>query len=249
VVDGPAACIVTGASSGLGRATALRLAEEGHRVALIARSPGDLDAVAEDVRRAGGEPLTLPCDLADAAAAHAAIESAASAWGGIDALVNSAATDVPGIAEEISVADWDRVIAVNLRGPFVLSRAAFAHMRRGGGGTIINISSVAGMRGWAGASAYCASKFALTGLTQSLAAEGREHGIRVCVLYPGAMDTSWGTWASEERAANEESEAPQPEKSLPAGDVAALIAWMITAPSGMVLNQVTVTPLLEQGWP
>jgi NAD(P)-dependent dehydrogenase (short-subunit alcohol dehydrogenase family) len=114
------------------------------------------------------------------------------AFGRVDVLVNAAGTDVPGPVAELAVGDWDRVLAVNLRAPFVLAKAAFPHMRAAGGGTIVNVSSVAGKRGWANAAAYCASKFGLTGLTQALAAEGRPHGIRACVLYPGAMATSWG---------------------------------------------------------
>jgi NAD(P)-dependent dehydrogenase (short-subunit alcohol dehydrogenase family) len=123
-------------------------------------------------------------------------------------------------------------------------------MRRAGGGTIINVSSVAGLRGWADATAYCSSKFALTGFTQSLAAEGRPHGIRACVLYPGAMATSWGVWKPEERQTPHGQQEAQPEdEALPADRVAELIAWIVTAPSSLVLNQVTVTPLHERGWP
>ena len=106
-------------------------------------------------------------------------------------LVNAAGIDIPGSAEQLSLEEWQQVLAVNLTVPFALAKAAMPHMRRGGGGLIVNVSSVAGRRGWANASAYCSTKFALTGLTQSLAAEGRHDGIRVCVLYPGAMNTSW----------------------------------------------------------
>src|SRR5262249_58072688 len=106
---------------------------------------------------------------------------------------------VPGPAEELPVADWQGVITVNLPAPFLLTRAVFPHMRAAGGGTIVNVSSVAGRRGWAGASAYCASKFALTGLTQALAAEGAPHSIRVVCLYPGTMATHWGTWNPADR--------------------------------------------------
>lgn len=107
-------------------------------------------------------------------------------------LVNAAGTDAPGTVEALDIEGWDRTLAVNLRAPFLLSKAVFPHMRQAGGGTIINISSVAGKKGWANASAYCASKFGLTGFTEALADEGKEHGIRAIVLYPGAMATNWG---------------------------------------------------------
>ena len=90
---------------------------------------------------------------------------------------------------------------MNLRAPFLLSKAAFPHMREAGGGTIVNISSVAGKKGWANASAYCSPKFGLTGLTEALADEGKAHGIRAVLLYPGAMATNWGAFSPEERRA------------------------------------------------
>lgn len=121
------------------------------------------------------------------------------------------------------------------------------HMRAAGGGLIVNVSSVAGRRGWAGASAYCSTKFALTGLTQSLAAEGRADAIRVCVLYPGAMATSWGTFDPAQRTAN--TEGQDERESLDPGVVADLISWMMTSPGSPVLNEVTITPLLEGRWP
>ena len=111
----------------------------------------------------------------------------------------------------------------------------------------MNVSSVAGRRGWANASAYCAAKFGLTGLTQATAAEGKPHRVRACVLYPGAMDTSWGLWSPEERGGP--GQPTEPADALPPQQVAELIAWIAAAPPGLVLNEVTVTPLLEQAWP
>jgi NAD(P)-dependent dehydrogenase (short-subunit alcohol dehydrogenase family) len=140
-------------------------------------------------------------------------------------------------------------MAVNLRAPFLLARAAFSHMRAAGGGTIVNVSSVAGLRGWANAAAYCAAKFGLTGFTQALAAEGKPHNIRACVLYPGAMDTSWGTWTGSQRHTPGQPSAPPAEEALPPEHVADLIAWIAAAPPAMTLPQVIVTPLREHGWP
>jgi NAD(P)-dependent dehydrogenase (short-subunit alcohol dehydrogenase family) len=106
--------------------------------------------------------------------------------------VNTAATDAPAEIEHLTLQDWDLVVAVNLRAPFLLRKVIFPHMRRARRGTIINVSSIAGKRGWANAAAYCASKFALSGFTQALNAEGKVHGIRACVIFPGAMATAWG---------------------------------------------------------
>lgn len=240
--------VVTGASSGLGRATAIAMAAAGARVALLARAAADLDAVLEVIRRAEGpEAVAVPVDLADADAVVRAVEEVRQRLGPVDVLVNAAGTDVPGSIEELDVAGWDRVLDVNLRAVFLLSRAVFPDMRNRGGGTIVVVGSVAGRRGWANASAYCASKFALTGLTQAVAAEGREHGIRACLLYPGGMDTHWGTWSSDDRAATTK-EVPAAE-ALPPDHVAGLITWIAASPPEMVLNEVTVTPILEAGWP
>ncbi len=211
--------IVTGASSGLGEATG----------------------------GAGGDAFAVPADLADPAAVVAAAERAISSAGPPRVLVNAAATDAPGPAEDVPVADWQRVVAVNLTAPFLLSRAVFAHMRAAGGGTIVNVSSVAGRRGWADASAYCATKFGLTGLTQALAAEGAPHSIRVVCLYPGAMATHWGSWNPADRGLP--SQAAAPEDSLPPEDVAGYIGWLVCAPAHLIVTEAVVAPIRERGWP
>ncbi len=238
--------IVTGASSGLGEATAVRLAELGAHVALLARGRDDLDRVAARISGAGGDAFPEPADLADPDAVVAAAERAISSAGPPRVLVNAAATDAPGPAEEVPVADWQRVIAVNLTAPFLLSRAVFPHMRAAGGGTIVNVSSVAGRRGWANASAYCATKFGLTGLTQALAAEGAPHAIRVVCLYPGAMATHWGTWNAADR---DQPRQAAPEDSLPPEDVAGYIGWLVCASAHMVVTEAVVAPIRERGWP
>lgn len=239
--------VVTGGSSGLGRATALELAAAGADVAVLARGSADLQATVEQITEHDVRTCAAEVDLADADAVDEAVAQVHRGLGGVDVLVNAAGTDVPGAVAELDVSAWDRVLAVNLRASFLLSRAVWPDMRERGGGTIVNVSSVAGRRGWAGASAYCAAKFGLTGLTQALAAEGRPHGIRACVLYPGAMDTSWGAWSPEERVGRPEPAAPV--DALAPQHVAQLITWIAGAPAGLVLNEATVTPLLEQGWP
>ena len=243
---GEVAC-VTGASSGLGRATALALARAGASVALVARSGSDLASVADALREEGARALPLACDLADPDGLTTAVATARAELGPLRVLVNAAATDAPGAVSELTVEAWDRVLAVNLRAVFVLCQLAVPDMIEAGQGTIVNVSSVAGKRGWANASAYCASKFALTGFTQALGAEIRPHGVRACVVYPGAMATHWGTWSAEDRAA--EHRASKPRDALPPETVAEFIAWIATAPPELVLDDAIVTPLNEQGYP
>ena len=241
------AALVTGASSGLGRATAIALALSGADVALVARSAEELESAKEEVSKTDCRALSLPTDLAKEEETSATVERTFEEFGRIDVLVNAAGTDAPGTVEELAVEGWDRTLAVNLRAPFLLSKAAFPHMREAGGGTIVNISSVAGKKGWANASAYCASKFGLTGFTQALADEGKEHRIRAIVLYPGAMATSWGAFSPEERQEGDSEKAPSTQV-LPPERVAELIAWLAASPPEFVLTEGIVLPI-EEGLP
>ena len=238
--------IVTGASSGLGEATAVRLAELGARVGLLARSEADLDRVAARISDVGGIAFAVPADLTDPDAVVAAAERLVSTGGPPRVLVNAAATDAPGPTENLPVAHWQRVLAVNLTAPFLLGRAVFAHMRAAGGGTIVNVSSIAGLRGWAGASAYCASKFGLTELTQALAAENAPHNIHVVCVYPNAMATHWSSWSPAER---DQPRRAAPEDALPPQDVAGYIAWLVCAPAHLVVTEAVVAPIRERGRP
>ena len=247
VLDGQVA-VITGASSGLGRATAIAMARAGAHVALLARSDRDLAKAVAEVETAGRRGLALPVDLAREEEIIGAVERTRAAFGRVDVLVNAAGTDVPGAVAGLTADDWDCVLDVNLRAPFLLAKSVFPHMQAAGRGTIINISSAAGKRGWANAAAYCASKFGLTGLTQALAAEGKPHGIRACIVYPGGMATSWGTWAPGERQM-EEREPPPATRALPPDEVAALLEWIAAAPRELVLNEAIVSPLEEGGWP
>jgi NAD(P)-dependent dehydrogenase (short-subunit alcohol dehydrogenase family) len=239
--------LVTGASSGLGRATAIALARAGVDVALVARSQQELDSAREEISKVGRRALPLPIDLASEDETTRAVGRTVEALGRIDVLVNAAGTDVPGTVEELSIEGWDRTLNVNLRAPFLLSKTAFPRMREAGGGMIVNISSVAGKKGWANASAYSASKFGLTGFTEALADEGKEHGIRAIVLYPGAMATNWGAFSPGERKEGEPNEAP-PTRVLPPERVADLIVWLAASPPEFVLTEGIVLPI-EEGLP
>ena len=240
--------LVTGASSGLGRATALALAQAGADLVLLARSADDLQEVVNEMTPSGSRVVAYPTNVAHEEDIVYAVAQAIETFGHIDIVVNAAGTDVPGPIAGLATSDWDYVLDVNLRAPFLLAKAVFPHMSQAKRGTIINISSVAGKRGWANAGAYCAAKFGLTGFTQALAAEGKAHGIRACILYPGGMATNWGTWSKAMRAASE-TEPPSVKKALPPAEVAYLIVWIATAPDELVLNEAIVSPLEEEGWP
>ena len=181
--------LVTGASSGIGRAIALRLAAAGARVALLGRNPERLAAVATEIVAADGEAFVVPCDLTQDRQVTAALKMAAGVLGPIEVLVNNA-----GIAHSAPLArttdeDIDRVIALNLRAAFMLARALAPAMQTARYGRIVNIGSTAALRGFAYCALYTASKHALAGLTRSLSAELLSQGITVNLVCPGYTDT------------------------------------------------------------
>ncbi len=228
----------------MGWATAISLAWAGADVALVARSAEELESDREEASRTGRRALALSEDLAREDEATRAVRQTVEELGGIDVLINAAGTDVSGTVEGLDVEGWDRTLSVNLRAPFFLSKVAFPHMREAGDGTIVNVSSVAEKKGWANASAYCASKFGLTGLMEALADEGKGHGIRAVILYPGTMDTNWGAFSPEERRQSEPDEAPATQVLAPER-VADFIAWFVTSQPEFVLTEGIVLPIEE----
>ena len=227
--------IITGASSGLGRATVALLARRGADVVAAARRLARLDELVAELAGAPGRVVAVACDVGRANEVEALVATAQRELGGVDALVNNAALDHPGPITELTVEQWDDVIAVDLSGAFYAARAVFPLMAGRGGGTIVNVSSVAGRKGWAGATAYCAAKFGLTGLSQAINAEGAEHGIRCCVIYPGGMNTDW-------------MPGEHPEFLAPTA-VAEVIAAVVAQPPDVIVNEVVVTPPGEEGYP
>jgi 3alpha(or 20beta)-hydroxysteroid dehydrogenase len=187
------AAVVTGGAGGIGRATARRLATEGCQVAIVDL---DADAVAEAVAEVtavstGGPATGATADVSTEDGAEAAVGAAVTAFGRLDLYHNNAGIEGPVTPlVDYTVADFDRVIAVNVRGVFLGLRAALRQMiAQGGGGSIVNMSSLAGFRGSSGMVAYTTSKHAVVGLTRSGALEGAPHGIRVNSVHPGVIDT------------------------------------------------------------
>jgi short-subunit dehydrogenase len=183
------AALVTGASSGIGRALALRLAGEGARVALVARRESELEALAEEVREAGSEALVLPCDVADREAAEAASRRAAERFGGIDLLVNNAGYGGHRRFLDWDVADMERMLRVNYLGAVYFTKALVPAMVERRRGWLVFVASVAGRIATPDESAYAASKFALVGLASALDLELEEAGVHVLTVCPGVIRT------------------------------------------------------------
>ncbi|MDQ7831839.1 MAG: 3-oxoacyl-ACP reductase family protein [Desulfovibrionaceae bacterium] len=182
--------IVTGSSRGLGRAIALAFAREGARVAVTYQSARDeAEAAAAEIRAAGGECLVLPLDVRSRDSVRACFKNAHEGLWSIDILVNNAGINRRGPFEEATDEDWDQVMEVNLKGPFICSQEVFAYMKRQGGGRIINISSVAGQYHGPKTVHYAVSKAGLNSLTKVVARYGAPYNILVNAVAPGLVLT------------------------------------------------------------
>jgi NAD(P)-dependent dehydrogenase (short-subunit alcohol dehydrogenase family) len=179
--------VVTGAGRGIGRRVALVLAEEGFRVA--ANDLNAPDATVAELHSAGAEAIALPGDVSDEAAVRAMVGAVMEEFGRTDVLVNNAGISTIVPAEETTLADWSRTLAVNLTGPFLTCREFGRAMLEAGSGSIVNVSSVAGLLGVGDRAAYNASKHGLVGLTRTLAAEWGGRGVRANAVCPGWVKT------------------------------------------------------------
>jgi short-subunit dehydrogenase len=183
--------LLTGASSGIGRALGFALAASGARLALASRDRGRLDDLAAAVRQRGGAAVVTPADVTDAGQRQMVVESAASALGGLDVLVNNAGVGATGPFLDATEEQLRRVMEVNFFAATELTRLALPHLVRGRDPMVVNVASVLGRRAIPGYSEYCASKFALVGWSESLRAELAAHGVRVLVACPGSIQTSF----------------------------------------------------------
>jgi len=236
-----ARALVTGAASGIGRATAILLAGRGAAVACL---DVNADGLAETAAAIGERALPIPCDVTDLAAVEAAVSQAAADLGGLDAVANVAGVgDFTGDVAEIAPEEWARVLAVNLTGPFHVSRAAIPHLRAAGGGAIVNVSSQFGLVGCLASPAYCASKAGLIGLTRAMAIDHTEEGIRVNCVCPGPVDTPMLAWtdATPELTARERGRTQGRNLSGRSGrpdEIAATIAFLLSDDVGFMSGSV-----------
>jgi NADP-dependent 3-hydroxy acid dehydrogenase YdfG len=186
--------LITGASSGIGKATALAFAEAGIDLALVSRSQAQLELVAESARRFGVTVSTYSLDLANIGQVREKMGAIGADVGSIDVLINNAGMGYTGTLLETSLTDWQQVIDLNLTSVFQCIQAIVPGMRAQKRGTIINVASVAGHQAFPNWGAYCVSKFGLVALSKTLAAEERVHGIRVITISPGSVNTPlWDT--------------------------------------------------------
>jgi 3-oxoacyl-[acyl-carrier protein] reductase len=182
--------VLTGASRGIGRATALALAERGSELVLLGRSSAALRQTAELAGRKGAAARVIPCDLLVPDDIEAAAERVLGDVGAPDALINNAGIIHRASVEALSLAEWDEQLSINLRAPFVLTRALLPAMRAAGKGRIVHVSSISATLGSPNASAYAASKWGLVGFMKSLAEELHDSGLMTVAVLPGSVDTA-----------------------------------------------------------
>lgn len=179
--------IVTGSSSGIGKAIALRFGQEGAKVVVAARRLQLCEQTVSQIREQGGEALAIQTDIADERQVERLMADTVERYGRIDILINNAGIGGGSRLIDTSTETFDQVMNVNVRGTFFCCRAGFRQMKRQGGGVIINMSSVAGLQAWSGTGTYSASKHGIMALTKSLADEGRPYNIKVSAICPGAV--------------------------------------------------------------
>lgn len=180
---------VTGAGRGIGRAIAIKLAQEGADVAICARTPAALEEVQRQIEAAGRKAISIPLDVSQSAAVESAVETILDKFGKLDILVNNAGITRDGLLIRMKPEDWDDVIAVNLKGTFLCTRAVARVMMRQRSGRIINLASVVGLIGNAGQTNYAASKAGIIGLTKSVARELAGRGVTANAIAPGFIET------------------------------------------------------------
>ena len=237
--------LVTGASSGIGRATAVALAGAGARVAVVARRAERLKELAGQIEAEGGEVLVRPADVTDEDEAAGAVADTVDRFGGLSILVNAAGMTQVGRVENADIADWRKVHDINFWAVLHTCKAAIPALKVRGG-DIVNVSSTAGRRS-AGATfgPYSSSKFALTALTEGLRQEVGSAGIRVCIIEPGATATEIHHGIKDEKVREGMRQHVTKDGAMQPEDVAAAILFAVSQPSRVNLSQILIQPTID----
>ena len=228
--------IITGGGRGIGRATALSFANEGADIVLAARSEAEIHNVAKEIKNLGRNALPIPTDVQLKSDVEAMVNQAITKFGKVDFLINNAGVAIHNPIPNIREQDWDLTMAVNLKGVFLCTQAVFSHMCQQEFGHIVNISSVSGKYGHVNGGAYCASKFAVIGFTETTNNEGRQYGVKASVICPGPVDTRM---RRDNHPDDVIEHLTQPE------DVADLVLFHVTqSPRAHTLESIIRTPLM-----
>jgi NAD(P)-dependent dehydrogenase (short-subunit alcohol dehydrogenase family) len=225
--------LVTGGSRGIGKGIAFGMVREGASIAISARPSEALEQTAAELEALKAQVLAVPADVTDEVQVERLFAAVQERFGRLDVLVNNAGAFDGGALDKLSTDAWNRVIATNLTGPFLCTRAAFGIMKRQGGGRIINVSSISAQRVRPNSAAYSASKHGVWGLTQVTALEGRDHNIAASCLYPG--NTRVERFSATTSA----------EPSMSVEDLAQAAVWMALLPPHVTMLEATVLPIKQ----
>ncbi len=230
--------LITGGGTGIGRGVALMLAEEGCHVAVCGRRQTPLDKVVETIHNQGGQALAVVGDVSEVDDVDRIIKTARDKYDRIDILVNNAGIDGGSHIHNHDLQDWDRVMAINLRGPFLTSRAVLPMMRKQKSGHIINISSESGLEYYQGDGAYGVSKHALNALGEFIQRENQDYGIRVDTICPGMVITEM----------TEDSQDLDHSKCLYPEDIAELVLWLLSRRENIKIGTPILIQTMENPW-
>jgi short-subunit dehydrogenase len=225
---------VTGAGRGIGRAVAVELAKNGYALGLSARSLPEIETVAEEIKRDGGEAMAVQCDVADAGSVQTAYATLSSSFLEPEVLVNNAGISPWSTFTETSTKEFDSTIAVNLRGMFLCSKIALPAMYKAGNGTIVQMLSVGAVRAYKNGAAYVASKYGALGFSNALREEARKHGVRVINVMPGAVETDLWDISERERSRS---------KMMQPVDIAMMISAALREPSRAMVEDIMIRPI------
>jgi NADP-dependent 3-hydroxy acid dehydrogenase YdfG len=234
--------LVTGASSGIGEATAIALAEAGAAVAIGARRRDRLDALAGKLRDGGARVLQLDLDVTDEQACTDAVARTRAELGGLDVLVNNAGVMLLGTIVGADTEDWRRMLQTNVLGVMYMTAAAIDGMVEQGSGDIVNMSSVAGRQARKGAGVYNASKWAVNAFSESLRQEVTGRGVRIGLVEPGAVATELTDHITQPEARRASKEMAQSMRPLQSADIARAVLYLVSQPPHVAVNEVLIRP-------
>lgn len=238
--------IITGASSGIGYATALALSRAGARIAAGARRTDKLESLRAEIEKAGGEALMQRLDVTKKADCDAFVDAAVKKWGGVDILINNAGLMPLSFFKNQKVDEWDRMVDVNIKGVLYCTAAVVPHMIAKKSGHIINISSIAGRVVFPAGSVYCATKHAVTAFSEGLRQElSQRSNIRVTCIEPGVVDTDLNNSITDASLAKF-VESTKQMAALHAEDIANAILFAVESPPHMNVNEIMVRPTVQE---
>jgi 3-oxoacyl-[acyl-carrier protein] reductase len=226
--------LVTGATEGIGRATALALGRAGYRVGICSRTTEKVEATLAELRAQGVTAAGAAADVADPDQVRHLVDQVRGTLGEIDVLVNNAGVLIARPIEELTLEDWDLTMATNLRSLYLTTRLVLPGMRTRRRGTIVNVASLAGRNGFVGGSAYSASKHAVLGFSRSLMLEVRKDNVRVIAICPGSVATGM--------LRDQAMLKPDHERILRPDDVAACVLHVLTLPTGALVSELDIRP-------